>query len=64
MLHVHRLGSCQAEGLNRSLVHGNWEDARHQRRTEPGAFTELLDINLNYAIKQMCSVGHGQLFIS
>lgn len=64
MLHVNEVRSCQAEGLDRSLVHGNWEDARQKCRTAPGAFTESLDINLNYAMKQMCSVGHGQLFIS
>lgn len=39
-------------------------DIRKKCETAPWAFTELFEINLNYAIKNRCPRGHGQLFIS
>lgn len=63
MPHVNRLKSCQTEWLSGACLQHPRGRQAETRGTVPRALMELLEINLNYAIKQMCSVGHGQLFI-
>lgn len=46
-----------------SLARSRQEDVG-EMLSSSRASIESLGLNLNYAIKQMCSVGHGQLFIS